>query len=379
MTPTQVVAGYSDLLIFTATFTSAPGKAIKLHESNATGAVGPFLADLYDDGSFSHRDTKAGDNTFSNVISIEGDVPGTTKHYIAVVEGTTRGAVANVSIMVRISEDQVQVQIQQVNQLQTQLDALVAGGSPRGDALAQVAVAIKALPTVDVDSVLVTARHVTWMTKDGMSFIVNSYAPGERSGRGLDLAALSKYGPARQLRRVPLQVQPPGTECSPKGQVAVLGPYFAAWEAGPIAAQFRNAGYDVMFHCDNDQGTGGQGCQVATATGPVTIEDMKGWGKYAVVVWTSHGDSDDNGSNQLVNTVVQYAGEYYGDWIAKRFAVGAQQSLSFKAAWFAKYSGKMDNTVVYFGACRYVTLQQMCNCACTECYVEMACQAAVMQ
>jgi hypothetical protein len=89
-------------------------------------------------------------------------------------------------------------------------------------------------------------------------------------------------------------LQAPTSQCpTPKGEVLILAPYFVEHscafgdEAGEIAALFSAAGYKVTFKCNHP---------VACPEGPPSLDDYTGWSKYAFVMVSTTGDSDNSGA-----------------------------------------------------------------------------------
>lgn len=111
---------------------------------------------------------------------------------------------------------------------------------------------------------------------------------------------------------------------------------FEPWdEADDAAAALRVQGVDTTLKLNAD----------------VTLEDFKNWGRYGLIVMSSHGDAAEDGSNAFINTGITYTEANAADREQHRIDLNGNE-IVLRPSWFTAYSNSMSGAIVYFSACR---------------------------
>ncbi len=339
-TPT-VMAGKNQQLVFTAKSgsTSIPTE-VKLYEADAAGTPGAFLLNLFDDGAFTHRDVTAKDGTFANIFTVNFTAPA-DKFYAAkvTVDGKTETFTTKVSGVAAPSGDTVVAQSTQAAALQSTVTSKIAAGTPVATALADAKASLAGNAALArPDSITQSGAGLSWLSPEGIRMHINAnvgsntFEKDPSSGGGGSSGDGSTSGHD-------------GTNHDCKGKAIVLAPYFSYFESkggdesNDIAASLRAKGYDVTERYD----------------AAVTIDDYKGLGKYDAVVFSSHGDSAADGSNQiyLTNIKADLAGiiANFDDLVAGRMDFHGD-TFVLTPSFFSYYNGQMNDTMVYMSICR---------------------------
>lgn len=336
-------AGITTAVIFSLRLPAgvAPDR-IQLFNADASGAAtDEYLVDLFDDGSFVHRDTTAGDRDYTNTFAVSLPEPGVAR-YAAVV--TAAGAVttygAELLVVEPPSAEVAGARDARAAVIQADLEGAIAGGMSSRQAFEQARAAIAAEPGVDPSSIVTTGAGIYWQAVDGtgMGILASSDRGSVKSWQSTVAAAPSSVVAAAE------------TETDACGRALVLGAFFDQFEpnggdeSDDLARRLRDEGYEVdEFY-----------------NGSVTVAAMGDLGSYDVVIISSHGDlwarpGPFFTNNQTViltrEPVVPGQDPYRAD-----IAAGRIQKISGYYAvtplFFQAYAGQMDDTVVYVSACR---------------------------
>lgn len=184
----RILVGSSQQIVFTSRAPSAAAPSrVQLYASDANGAQGEFLLDLFDDGDFTHRDITAGDGIFNNAITVSFPTAG-DKFYRAnvTIGGVVTAYTVSVKAVARPSDAAIQQRLTEAEQVQTQLDALLAGGASEEAALIQIEASLNSNSALaQPGSVERSANAVYWTTPEGIPFAVSTPAEEfELSGGG---------------------------------------------------------------------------------------------------------------------------------------------------------------------------------------------------
>lgn len=344
LTPSQGVAvtGTNQQLIFRA---RADGTAVptdvKLYKADASGNPTDFLLNLYDDGKFTHRDTKSGDTVFTNTFTVNYPAAGSNGYVVKMTgNGVDKTFTTKVSAVTPPSNGTLDLRNNQTSAYQGKLNTLIANGTPVTDALNQIKSQLEADASVIPTSILVTGRGIYWTTVEGLPAGATTLAgsTSERAGGGSGDSSGDTSGSS-------------STEDDCKGKALVLAPYFYQFEGSTnsdesddIAQLLRDQGYEVTDKYNKNSGDQN-----------VTIDDFKDFGKYDAVIITAHGDQQTSGSTPIVLTGEQVSITstlaHLGDILSGRVTtVGDTYALT--PAFFDYYSGQLDGSIVYIGACR---------------------------
>jgi hypothetical protein len=330
--------------------------SVGVYASDSTGAVGPFLTQLFDDGDVAvHQDAVDGDGIFSNAYSQLFEAVG-TYNYIAVPDDDMdRKQRATVDAMAPLDPAHEQALIDLAVGAQRQLDTAISGGLPSLDALHQVEESLRLSPDVYLPSLTTTSQAVAWRSTEGLDFTVIAFEEGTR-GRAAGLLKPTTDGraePAPAAGPGPTPAAPAPADdgedtCNPKGEFLVVCPYFCNYEPPTIAAAAEAADWDVTFHCLWGEGSKGSNpAGSLCGNQPVTLSDFKDWSRYAGVVVASHGS---DAPTNLLLTAIDYSSNLLGDWWAQRIVLfGNEVALTRK--WFSAYANQLNGAAVYFGSC----------------------------
>jgi hypothetical protein len=345
----RAMVGASEQIIFTA---QAGGESIpsrvQLYEADSAGNRGDYLLDLFDDGDFTHRDADAGDAIFSNTFTVNYPTAG-DRYYLAelTVGGAVLTSLARLTAFPQPSQSVIADRITFSDQYQNRLNGLIADGQSLENALDQVAVEVRAATgTVVAESVSVSGRGVCWMTVDGFGQGVTAPQPGELCASDGDDIGESFVSPPPQAAAISTEA------CN--GKALVLSPYHWEFPADPsatLAGMFRSEGYTVTARFNLSQ-----------TDQTVKVADFKNLGRYdAVVLWTHGEQTAGTRDTALILTgeevtVDSFFFDYSEDILAGRITTvtGKDKKTVYALTplFFQYYTGQMDGTVVYFGACR---------------------------
>lgn len=317
-----------------------------------------LLVELYDDGQFVHRDVATDDSIYSNSIAIS--LPSAGQYAFAAVttiNGQTRSFPTTINAIQSAPAEFVAARDQRLLETQTSLDQQIDAGVPVTQALENVRRNVAVDPDVLQSSIIVSENGVYWQTKDGTGMGVLST---------VDSVTVRSGGNASNTETTI------GTTCSSDelasgegsddscGKAIVLGAFYDQFsvhggdESSDLANTLRSNGYDVTEQY-NDQ---------------VTVSDFANFGQFDVVVVTSHGDSwvvpDGNGGLNVRTVILTRervipGQEPYYDAIASGLIMKVGHYYALTPQFFETFTGQMDNSVVYFGACRTARGSDMAN------------------
>jgi hypothetical protein len=212
-------------------------------------------------------------------------------------------------------------------------------------------------PDVLQSSIVVSANGVYWQTTDGTGMGVLST---------VDSVSVRSGGSVTNTETTI------GSTCSSDelasgegsddscGKAIVLGAFYDQFSVGggdeslDLANKLRNNGYDVTEQYN----------------GQVTVSDFANFGQFDVVIVTSHGDSwvvpDGNGGWTVQTIIITRervipGQEPYYDAIVSGLIMKIGGYYALTPQFFETFTGQMDDTVVYFGACRTARGSDMAN------------------
>jgi hypothetical protein len=330
-----------------------------LYKADAAGnPTNELLVELYDSGQFVNRDTAANDSIYSNSIAI--NLPSAGPYgfaAVATIDGQSRSFSTAITAIQSSSSELVAARDQRLIQTQTSLDEQIELGVPVRQALENVKQAVAVDPDVRQDSIVVSANGVYWQTEDGtgMGVLSSVESVTVRSGAG--------SSPTEAVDNTTCSsdelISGEGSDDS-CGKAIVLGAFYSSFSVGggdeskDLAGKLRNNGYDVVEQYDAQ----------------VTVSDFANLGQYDVVVVTSHGDSwvVPNGTGGLSTETVILTRERvipgqepYYNAIAAGLIKKISGYYAITPRFFETFTGQMDNSVVYFGACRTARGSDMAN------------------
>lgn len=357
----QVVVGKGQQLIFTSRAEGSTPSRVQLFNSDATGAKGDFLLDLFDDGMFVHRDSNAGDGVFSNSFTVNYPSAG-DKFYLAelTVGDKTVTQTAKVVAIAAPSDAVITERAGQASQLQSQLDTAIASGQTAAAALDSVQQSLQSSPTtVQAGSIARSPAGIYWRTAEGyrQGVLVNVASTEVQMDPAAAAAAAADCGCTLPNVGTPSNVQGPAdplplasaTTADCKGKALVISPYY--WQFAPndpsdsIIQTLTDAGYEVTNFINRSK----------TDTN-VTVDSFKNLGQYDAVYINSHGDNTpDTGNTTVVLTgqkadLTSIVGNI-DDVMADRMTIVGDQ-LALNPSFFQYHSGEMNGAMVTIQACR---------------------------
>lgn len=344
----QVGAGLNERLTFTARVPSvAPVTRVQLFQGDDLGRPVVPLVDLYDDGDFTHRDAVAGDGMFSNALSV--NLPTAGQHVFVAVVSTTSGT-ARYSVRVTAvqipTETRVAARVEMMTYQQSRLFQLVEADVPLPEALDIIRTQLEIDPSVRTTSLQTGSVSLTWESVEGIRLGIIAT---------LDRGDIMTSAPLQNDKSQGTSVTTPGAGPCPDscGSALILSPFqaeFSPFDPGAmVAEQFRAKGYSVTFETDSQ----------------VTIDDFENWGRYDAVVVSTHGEeADDPNAVPMVMTGervrIDRAMERLADLLAGRVTMMSDY-FAVTPSFFETYSGSMDGSVVYIGACRSARTNALAN------------------
>ena len=330
-----------------------------LYKADAAGnPTNELLVELYDDGQFVHRDLATDDSIYSNSIAIS--LPSAGQYRFAAVttiNGQRTSFPTTINAIQSAPTEIVAARDQRLLETQTSLDQQIDSGVPITQALENVRQSVAVDPDVLQSSIIVSANGVYWQTTDGTGMGVLSTVDSVtvRSG-GNAAAAESTIGSACSTDEMASGEGSDDT-C---GKAIVLGAFYDQFSVGggdeslDLANKLRNNGYDVTEQYN----------------GQVTVSDFANFGQFDVVIVTSHGDSwvvpDGNGGWTVQTIIITRervipGQEPYYDAIVSGLIMKIGGYYALTPQFFETFTGQMDDTVVYFGACRTARGSDMAN------------------
>jgi hypothetical protein len=184
VTPTRLVVGRADQLIFTAKVADGTPRKVELFLAPDAAADGTLVIPLVDTGDFSARDAAAGDGIYSNAFAQRACTAAGTLHYYALVtkaDGTTQKLPMTVACVAQPPAAAVPAALTLGGGTLQKLEQQVAGGTATPMALAAAATEVKAAAGVDPASVYTTDKSVVWTDMNGLEFSVELQLPGQKA------------------------------------------------------------------------------------------------------------------------------------------------------------------------------------------------------
>jgi len=372
----QILVGANSQLAFTARTDSGTPTRVQLFEGDAAGNPGASLFDLFDDGVFTHRDSFAKDGTFSNSFTVNYPTP-QTKTYVAVVTvgGTTVNFSTQVTAIAAPSTAQILANNSVADNAQSSLDSLIASGTSESEALSQVASQLRTTPGVIGGSVVSDNVGIFWRTPDGLNHGIsttddNPNILGVSSGNRAP--SPPEFSPTAGAVDVSVPFDPDS-----KGKALFLSPYYHQFTGndpvtrgpGILSKQYESR---TLINPDSSHNN-------------LVLRDFKDIGQNDIVVITSHGtllpqstDPDlakhwsEGALGLLINSgeiaTVEKIVEYLPDIIAERVIVAKSKidgvlkdTFRMTPAFFAYYSGKMNESLVILENCHSTQELQLRN------------------
>lgn len=351
----RMVAGIGEVVQFEAS--SGPfgaGGRVSLYDATEQGATGPFMLELFDDGSASHGDARAGDGIFSNLLAIDVPEPG-VRRFGAGQRTKDATVFAEITAIAAPTAEVLQQRAALAADAQTMLDHQLQQGIDEQHALEQLRLYLMGLPEgVDHDSVEVTDGGVHWLTEEGIlsSALLHTH---EASDQRAGAAPVIGSPPAAATAGSAGGGSADDEEYS--GSAIVLGSYFWQFEPGggdesdDVADLLRDAGFDVTYKAN-----------ITSANQNISVDDFKNLGQYDTVVITSHGDGSRHGVIILTGDKIDGTDltDRKADLVTGRVGL-VKNTFSITPRFIKHYTGSMDDSIVYVGACRSAYDRTMAN------------------
>ncbi len=372
-----VVVGTPELVTFSATVSGATSTtAVELDEVDANGTLITKLADLHDSGSAADGDAVAGDGIYTALVPISFNATG-TRYFIAKLADAVTSSLSipgvNPPTDAQLAQDS-----NDLNQVGSAASAAVTAGGGAAQIIAAAQTALQSDSNVLAGSIVVEPTGISWESSDGI--IQDIMTDALLGGRGVSSVSAasnastatnqaltgSTFVGASDAAASPLAATPqalvPADTVDSNGQTAeVLDPYnfvFASQgdEAPAVSQALTAGGYTVTYKSNN----------------LVTLDDFKNLGTNAAVAIISHGDYYGH-LNQAILTAIPVAAspdaQTAADLLNHRIVVGysdiyhhADGSIyALTPAFFTKYTGAMDKSIVYIGCCDQCDVPDMAD------------------
>jgi hypothetical protein len=342
---THVLVGTNENIAFTAGVSGATASTqVQLFTSDSKGTLGTELAPMLDTGDPLIGDSAANDGIYSNTFSLNQSAAGDYYYAAQLVGSTDPVKIVHITAITAPTQDRVQALQTQTQSLSDQLTAAITGGTPSSQALDAVRQQLAAHPELtDPATIEVNSSGISWTSTEG----IGSALLLDSIGAGLTRSDPSTPPAQTDIAAGGTHAVHPSAMPMLCGKAKTIAPY--AWqfepadEADEIATALSNAGVTVTSVAN-----------VNRADQNVSLDDFKDFSKYSSVAITCHGGRFDKEGvvlNTGVNATLGAEILHLGDLISGRLLVSNSGKFLITPSWVRAYSGKMDHTVVYVGAC----------------------------
>jgi hypothetical protein len=338
--------------VFTSRATSAAAPSrVQLYASDASGAQGEFLLDLFDDGDFTHRDITARDGIFNNAITVTFPTAG-DKFYRAnvTIGGVVTAYTVSVKAVARPSDAAIQQSLDESEQVQAQLLALLAGGASEEAALIQIETMLNVNSAIaQPGSVERGANVVYWTSPEGIPFAAGTPAEeNELGGVGSAGGDSGAAGAAAATRS--------GEDAECKADSIFISPYafqpvIGANDPGQFLVPALEARDDftspVWFRNDSE------------TSRTITVDYFRELSRYDLTVITTHGLASsrngktgpvlDSGQRANLETIILNLDAVMSHQIS--VAAGESGTFVLQPRFFLANSGMMKGHAVVLESC----------------------------
>jgi hypothetical protein len=371
-----ILVGTPELTTFSATVAhSSATTAVELDEVDSSGNLIGKITNLQDDGSPGDGDAVAGDGTFSGIVPINFDALG-TRYFIAKVTDSANGSSgATAAMSIAGVNPPTDAQLQQDDDSANVVAAPAYAIAAAKGTAAQIIAAVQASLQSDADlvpgSVSTTSDSIMWENTDGtLECIPTDILLGNRGasepvqtlGSASQVATPAALAPATAAPSD--QIIRPADDNADGQTAVVLDPYNDQFgtndlsdvdsgdEAPAISQMLSDAGYQTTYLSTS---------QISSLT---VYQNL---GSNAAIVIVSHGAVDPKYGSFLATSVLDSEDPWTShkfDLANQRLALyptGEGQQYLAGSQFFARYTGSMDGTIVYLGACHLGETSEMPN------------------
>jgi hypothetical protein len=372
-----VVVGSPELTTFNVSVVDAtPTTMVELDEVDSSGDLIGQITTLQDNGSPANGDAVAGDGIYSGIVPIAFNAPG-TRYFVAKVSDSASGSsgqTAAVSIPgITGPTTQQLAEDDQTSTAAVQSGmSIAANGGTAAQVISTIQTALSSDANVMPGSISTTDSSIAWEDSDGIVEMVptdellggrGASQPVQTLGSAAQVAGGTSIAPAAESASPPII---PADNSGDGQSAVVLDPYngqftessFGGDEAPQIAQMLTDAGYDTTYLTTSQissltvyQNLGSNATIAIVTHGVVSA-------KYGAIIATNVLDSEDPASSHASDLVNHRL--YLNPGAIAANGDGAQEYLA-TSQFFAKYTGSMDGTIVYLGACHLGETFQMPN------------------
>ena len=364
-----VVVGSPELTTFSASIANAgPSTSVELDEVDSSGNLIGAIASMSDDGSVANGDQVAGDGTYSANVPIGFDAAG-TRYFVAKVVDTTQSVSAQtaaISIPGVTGPTQQQFAADDADAITVRQAAapVVAAHGTAAQIIAAVNGVLQSDANVQPGSIRTVESAIAWDSVDGIGHaILTDELLGCRGASAGTTTVIQSAGRPASAGAVTTPVIKSSAAARPNGRTAVvIDPYNATFtedggdEAPAIAQKLTDAGYDTTYlgaaqlnSLSQYQNLGTNAALVFVAHG-IIIPNM---GSYLATRVLATEDAKANHLSDLENHRL-----ILNDDSVAADGTGTSSYLA-QSGFFKAYTGSMDGSIVYLGACHLAENQDM--------------------